>query len=221
MKTLICAAFASTLLASSVSLAGAPITFDGPMAKKHAGKFIFSTKPIPLDAKTEDGFTTSFTLKDKIFMRFWGSDTPENLNTKCRRERRVSYKVSVNDGKTGYMGVVRVGKTVSALSPTGDAKRPLTTKTVFGDKVTQKTHRFIREWNGYVIPRLKEGENKVKMWATIDCGYGQKTDPTIAEAEVKITVGKGDQAAYTKKFGPLLPKHQIKGGKSSCARSSR
>ncbi len=205
------AASLGLVVLSTSAWAGAPIQYSGPMAKKHAGKFIFSKKPIPLDAKTEDGFTTSFSLMDTIYMRFWGKDTPENLNTKCRKKYRIVYRVSINGGKRLSLGYDRVDKLASALPPTSNPKIPLTYKTTFGDK-TQQNLRFIRAWNGAVVPRLKVGDNSVKLWGTVDCGSAKKNDPTIAATKVTIKVKKGEQAKYTAKYGPLLPKSALKGG---------
>lgn len=174
------------------------------VANKYAGQFVFSNRPVPYEAKSEEGFLTSLTLKDTVHVRFWGSDTPKNLVPNCRGDvYQILYSVSINGSKRKTLDLTSVkGAKATGLRPT--LHGPLTTQTTLGDALTRKTMRFVREWNSFVVPRLKVGNNTVNLSAKVRCARTLDGNAVIASKDIAIKVGAGDQAEYVKKYGPHL-----------------
>src|SRR5690606_26017352 len=76
--------------------------FESKLHEKYAGKIVFATKPIAMKEEDDSIFVKSVTLKDPLFMRFYGDGSPANVLRKkgvqCDRSL-LYYGASVNDGE--------------------------------------------------------------------------------------------------------------------------
>jgi len=224
IRNMLLGACAVGFLAPAVHAESLPLKksegFTSPIHKKHAGKILFSTKPVPRAPKTDADFTTTFTLgKDAMYARVFTKDSLDNLlratGKTCYREERAELWVTVNGGDP-----IELESTLMNKKPMYDwmswsfgksGKKHFTEKLSLSGK-TDYRHRF----SSHVISTLKEGANTLVFTAQGECiakGDSKKSNWDAAKATITLNVPKGGVAKYYKKNGPHLPKHAFKGGK--------
>ncbi|MDI1447492.1 hypothetical protein [Polyangium sp. 6x1] len=190
-----------------------PGAWEGPLHQKYAGQVVFSSKPVPKDGADDSSVYTEYTLGDPLYARFWSKESPHNLMPKCDDRQRHILRIDVNGEHAGkapsYIPSFDLiqfndNKTRSMASLTGDLEVPFTkASTVTFTKADADT-RALREFNAIVVPKLKEGDNTVRVIVSLDCGASSDSDPLVAEGTLKVKVNPGAKQEYLTKYGAQL-----------------
>jgi hypothetical protein len=192
-----------------------PGPWAGPLAQKHAGKVVFSSAPIPRDGADDSAAYTSYTLGEPLFMRYWGKDSPHNLQP-CDQHsvRTLHLYADVNGaaasrpieqlasfGSYEVSGELVIERGMSSLS--NELEHAFTSPTTFtGDRATAG-EATIRTFNTKIIPMLREGENTLRIILALSCA----NDPVkviVADGTLAVRVPPGAMAAYMAKYGPRV-----------------
>ncbi|HZF53363.1 MAG TPA: hypothetical protein VE093_32150 [Polyangiaceae bacterium] len=190
-----------------------PGPWSGPLHQKYAGQVIFSSKPIPKDGADDSSVYKEYTLGEPLYARFWSKDSPHNLMAKCSDRHRHIIRVDVNGEHAGKPGARMPSidlmqfpdnKTHTMASLTGDVDVPFTTATTLKFTKDDSDSRAVREFNATVVPKLKEGDNTVRVLVNLDCGASNDSDPVVAEGTLKVKVAPGAKQEYLAKYGTQL-----------------
>lgn len=189
-----------------------PGPWDGPVAQKHAGKVLFSSKPIAVDATDDSSIYTEYTLGDPLFIRFYAKESPHNLLPACK-EPRVIFRSDINgehkgkhSGQMSSFGDILISEKLArargAHTLSGATNTPITTDpATIEDK---EKAEIIERFTSGVIARLHEGTNTVRIVVDLDCGFTKDTNPLYAEGTLTVMVKPGAVAEYLAKYGPKL-----------------
>lgn len=186
----------------------------GPVAAKRAGQVVFSSAPIPMDAADDSTAYASYTLGAPLYIRYFAADSPHNLMPRCS-EPHVVLRAEVNGeyaGKAPSFWNSFGGYDVSDLNTRGasslsnEIDLAFTTPSTWTGEREVAGEAAVREFNGQVIPKLKEGSNDLRVLVTMMCSGAEADDPIVAEGTLKIDVPAGGVAAYLTKFGTRLGK---------------
>ncbi|MDI3290255.1 hypothetical protein QHF83_43485 [Polyangium sp. 15x6] len=190
-----------------------PGAWEGPLHQKYAGQVVFSSKPIPKDGADDSSIYTEYTLGDPLYARFWSKESPHNLMPKCDNRQRHILRIDVNGENAGKPASqissfdlieFNDNKVRTMASLTGELEVPFTkASTVTFTKADNDT-RALREFNAIMVPKLKEGDNTVRVLVSMDCGASRDTDPLVAEGTLKVKVKPGAKQEYLAKYGAQL-----------------
>lgn len=232
MKNLLLAACAVTTLAAmptpSASAQSLPRVrdegFQSPIHKKFAGKIIFSKKRIPRGPRSEAGFTTSFTLADKIYLRPMLAESMGNTmrknGVKCRQMRRRITKVQIDnappkqwvwlEGKPTHRSNWNDWMTYSLDS---DGKRPLN----HGPTYWPRDKRLAKyRFGAKFLPKLTPGTHRLTFHVIAEC-YGRGPDAYktyrfgVAKTTITLKVTKKSLRRHWKRKGPFLQRSKNRG----------
>ena len=182
-----------------------PGPWDGPLAKKYAGQFVFSSAGIKYDA-ADDGavYQGAYTLGEPLFIRYWSKDSPANLDGACRNFT-LDFSATVQ-GQTVSLGTVRnvVNPRERVAGVLGDkSDTAMTSEAVWTPGAPVKESELTRRsFNSVVVPLLKEGANDVTLKATLYC-ISNKLG-VFAEGKLTINATKKAIDAYVEKFGTRI-----------------
>jgi hypothetical protein len=193
-----------------------PGAYDGPLAKKYAGKVVFSSAPIALDASDDKAVYASYTLGEPLYMRYWSEQSLHNLMPTCSTPR-VYPRADVNGAaataksRTNLpsFGTYRIAESVlngrMAQSLSGKVDLAFTTSLVYDPAEREVAgEAAVREFNSEIIPLLHEGTNTLHIVVEADCGAAEENDPVLAEGTIEVVVKPGAQAKYLAAYGPRL-----------------
>ncbi|MRG91508.1 hypothetical protein [Polyangium spumosum] len=193
-----------------------PGAWEGPLHQKYAGKVVFSSKPIPKDGADDSSVYTAYTLGGPLYGRFWSKESPHNLMPKCSDPRHIM-RVDVNGEHAGKppsqvpsfdLAKFSANKTRTMASLTGELEVPFTTASTVTFTKADGDTRAIRDFNALVVPKLKEGDNTVRVIVSLDCGASRDTDPLVAEGTLEVKVEPGAKKEYLTKYGAQLAPSQ-------------
>jgi len=191
--------------------------FTSPIHKRFAGKIIFSKKRIPRGPRSTAGFTTDFTLKDKIYLRPMLAESMGNTmrknGVKCRQMRRRITKVQIGDaplkqwvwleGKPTHKNNWNDWMTYSLDS---DGKKPLNHGPTYWPK-----HKNLAKYRfgARLLPKLTPGTHKLTFRVIAECyGRGPKAYETyrftVAKTTITLEVTKKSLRRHWKRKGPFL-----------------
>lgn len=193
-----------------------PGAYDGPLAKKYAGKVVFSSAGIPYDGTDDHSVYATYTLGQPLYMRYWSAESLHNLMPTCSSPR-VYPRVDVNGAAASAksrtslpsFGLFLIDETVLstrlAQSLSGEVGRAFTSRLVY-DPAGRETggESAVREFNSEVVPLLHEGTNTLHILVEADCGAADEKDPVLAEGTIQVTVKPGAIAKYLAAYGPKL-----------------
>lgn len=189
-----------------------PGPWDGPVAQKHAGKVLFSSQAIALDASDDSSIYADYELGAPLFIRFFAKESPHNLLPGCTHPRAI-FRSDVNGEHAGkasaYMssfGDIHIGEKLlrvrGAHSLTGNTRMPITTPVASVDD--KDAADVISKFTSGIVTRLREGKNTIRIVVDLDCGASSDKNPLYAEGMLNVTVKPGGVAEYLAKFGPQV-----------------
>ncbi len=198
--------------------------FQSPIHKKYAGKLIFSKKRIARGPRSEKGFTNSFTLRDKIYVRPMLAESMGNsmrkIGVACYKMRRRITKVQIGnapekqwvwlEGKPTHKSNWNDWMTYSLDS---DGKNPLNHGPTYWpkDKNLAK-YRF----GARLLTKLSAGTHKLTFHVIAEC-YGKTSDGyktkrfTVAKSAITLKVTKKSLRRHLKRKGPFLVRSKNRG----------
>lgn len=193
-----------------------PGPWAGPLAQKHAGKVLFSSKPIAITDSDDSSLYSTYELGAPLYVRFFSKEAPINLLPKCTSPRAI-YRVAVNGEFAGKastyitsIGHFEIGNDLmrirGAHSLTTETSVALTTPSAERKKYPE-ANEMIEKFNAEVLPKLQEGNNTLRIVIDLDCGASNENNPIYAEGTLNITVKPGALAEYISRYGdaPLEP----------------
>lgn len=195
-----------------------PGPWAGTLHKKYASKVVFSSRPIAMDAADDRAAYLRYSLGDPLYIRYWSSDSPRNLLPDCSTPRIIA-SAAVNGGKPDAFAFYDVDTEKlterKMASLTNTLELAFTTATTYDPNETPEAGReAIRLFTANVIPKLRAGDNQLRVVVELDCGSATNKDPVLAEGTITITVKQGAVAAYLTKFGTRVAKSPFRGSRT-------
>jgi hypothetical protein len=199
-----------------------PGPWHGPLAKKYAGKVVFSSAPIAFDGADDSSMYTTYTLGDPLFIRMWSKDSAHNLHPCTERSMAtmaeipptISLKADVNNESVGKplrdwegFGYYEEGKPTEriAMMLSNESDLAFTTRVDYAAGIDKMGEIAVRAWNTKIIPKLRDGKNTIHVVIGLSCMTKTQLVP-IADGTLEVNVPPGALAAYLEKYAPHPPK---------------